>query len=95
MNSLIPTNPQFDWLPTKIEWLPGSWRVMESHQLAGQQPDNLCGPYWVSTLLKAYGVSDLDPARLGQLAGSVLPSGDDPQKWVPPGVGWNVSAWIN
>ncbi|MBD2460375.1 hypothetical protein H6G89_04895 [Oscillatoria sp. FACHB-1407] len=85
MNSLAPITPKLAQISEQIEWLPGSLRLMEPHQIAGQQPDNLCGPYWVSILLKAYGVSDIDPARLGQLAGSVLPIGDDPQQWVPPG----------
>ncbi|MDX2213111.1 MAG: hypothetical protein SFY66_07465 [Oculatellaceae cyanobacterium bins.114] len=85
MNPLAPTHSDLSQCTEWIQWLPGSLRLIEAHQLAGQQPDNLCGPYWISTLLKAYEVSHIDPARLGQLAGSVLPMGDDPQQWVPTG----------
>lgn len=75
------TTDVFEW----IEWLPGAQQLLEPHRLAGQQPDNLCGPYWVSVLLKGFGGNTIDPARLGQLAGSQLPIGDDPSLWVPPG----------
>ncbi|NER82112.1 MAG: hypothetical protein F6K42_21640, partial [Leptolyngbya sp. SIO1D8] len=29
--------------------------LLPLHEKTGQQPDNLCGPYWVSLLLQAYG----------------------------------------
>jgi hypothetical protein len=67
-----------------VRWLPGAAKISLVHQLAGQQPDNLCGPYWLAILLQAWNAAHLDAAHLGQLAQSVLPIGD-PEQWVPPG----------
>ncbi len=67
-----------------IKLLPGALRVNQLHRLAGQQPDNLCGPYWAAMLLQASEDIGVDSTKLALLAGSVLPIGE-PVNWVPPG----------
>jgi hypothetical protein len=67
-----------------ISLLPGIDRITKEHKLAGQQPDNLCGPYWAAILLRAYGFSSITAEQVAQLAGSVLPIGD-PATWLPEG----------
>jgi hypothetical protein len=52
------------------------------HHLAGQQHDNLCGPYWIALLLRSRGFHQLTPEQVAQCAGSVLPTGD-PKTWLP------------
>jgi hypothetical protein len=66
-----------------VQLLPNFLPVMQAHQQAGQQQDNLCGPYWTSVLLQSRGL-DITPEAIAQLAGSVLPI-CDPQDSVPPG----------
>lgn len=66
-----------------LHLLPGVPGLLAAHRRAGQQHDNLCGPYWVSLLLWARKVADLSPDRIAQLAGSVLPK-IDPLLCVPP-----------
>lgn len=66
-----------------FELLPGSDRLTPVHRLAGQQQDNLCGPYWVAQLLKAFGGADLSPEAVALLAGTHLPPGEG--IWVPSG----------
>ena len=68
-----------------VRSLPTSVLLDQEHRLAGQQQDNLCGPYWAAIFLRAYGVTDLDAEHLASLAGSVLPIGD-PASWLPPGI---------
>ncbi|MBW4661484.1 MAG: hypothetical protein KME15_22660 [Drouetiella hepatica Uher 2000/2452] len=63
--------------------LPGFDRIMLEHRLAGQQPDNLCGPYWVAVLLRSRGIT-LTPEQVAQMAGSILPTGN-PETWLPSG----------
>lgn len=67
-----------------VQLLPGMAELAVAHTRAGQQPDNLCGPYWVSALLRAWGFSEASPELIAQLAGSVLPVGD-PTTWLPAG----------
>ncbi|MBI4783446.1 MAG: hypothetical protein HY785_19325 [Oscillatoriophycideae cyanobacterium NC_groundwater_1537_Pr4_S-0.65um_50_18] len=67
-----------------IRLLPGFDRITLEHQLAGQQPDNLCGPYWVAILLRSMGIRPSTPEQVAQAAGSVLPVGD-PLTWLPRG----------
>jgi hypothetical protein len=67
-----------------IRLLPGALRVSQAHRLAGQQPDNLCGPYWVAILLQAYDGVAFDAGDVARLANSVLPVGD-PGWWLPNG----------
>ena len=66
-----------------VRFLPGFLPVMQVHRQAGQQPDNLCGPYWVSILLRSQGF-DVTPEAVAQRAGTVLPTGD-PATWLPTG----------
>lgn len=66
-----------------IQLLPGIPQVMPEHNQAGQQPDNLCGPFWVAILLRSQGIITT-PEQIAQLAGSVLPIGN-PGTWLPQG----------
>lgn len=75
----------FQTLSGAFALLPGTTELFPAHRSAGQQPDFLCGPYWLSVLLNAYGVSSLDPAQLAQLAGSILPS-EEPVVSRPPNI---------
>lgn len=67
-----------------IQLLPGMLQIVGEHQRAGQQPDNLCGPYWAALLLRSRGFHHLTSEHIAQLAGSVLPTGD-PITWLPQG----------
>ncbi len=64
--------------------LPTTVLLDREHRLAGQQPDNLCGPYWAAILLRAQGVTNVDTEQVAIEAGSVLPIGD-PATWLPTG----------
>jgi len=66
-----------------VHLLPGMGRIVPIHQQAGQQPDNLCGPYWVAMLLRSHHIL-VTPEQVAQQAGSVLPIGD-PTTWLPLG----------
>lgn len=66
-----------------VRFLAGALRIASAHRQAGQQHDNLCGPYWAAVLLQAQAIATT-PEQIAQLAGSVLPIGD-PASWVPPG----------
>lgn len=57
--------------------------LLRVHQQTGQQPDNLCGPYWVSLLLQAYGHLEVTPVDVAIAAGTVVPSQGDPSSWLP------------
>lgn len=77
---------------TRLEFvlLPGAERVVPFHRAAGQQPDNLCGPYWISTLLLAAGVDrtppgGLSPEMAARSARTLVPAEGDPRSWVPRG----------
>jgi hypothetical protein len=62
----------------------GAERIEPVHRGAGPQLDNLCGPYWLSILLTAFG-RDVSQVRAAGAAATLLPSGGDPASWVPPG----------
>lgn len=79
------THEQLGLFSESVNFLPGALPLAKAHQQAGQQQDNMCGPYWVSMLLRLYAGVELDPTQIGKLAGSMLPIGDDPTAWVPPG----------
>ena len=66
-----------------VQFLPGFLPIVPVRQQAGQQLDNLCGPYWVSILLRSQGF-DVTPETVAQLAGTVLPVGDS-ATWLPTG----------
>ncbi|XGW00329.1 MAG: hypothetical protein ACAF41_15510 [Leptolyngbya sp. BL-A-14] len=65
-----------------VQLLPGMVKLASVHRLAGQQQDNLCGPYWIAMLLRSCGFHQLTPEQVAQCAGSVLPTGD-PKTWLP------------
>ena len=66
-----------------VQLLPGFLPIAQAHRQAGQQPDNLCAPYWGSILLRSQGF-DTTPEAIAKLAGTVLPVGD-PVTWLPTG----------
>jgi len=59
--------------------------LLPRHAAAGQQPDNLCGPYWVALLLQAYGQFSVSAVEVALAAATVLPSQGNPESWLPPG----------
>ncbi|WP_204137062.1 DUF6885 family protein [Halomicronema sp. CCY15110] len=59
--------------------------LLPRHEKAGQQPDNLCGPYWVALLLQAYGQLGVSAVEVALAASTLLPSQGDPENWLPPG----------
>ena len=59
--------------------------LLHRHEKAGQQPDNLCGPYWVSLLLKAYGGLSVSAVEVALSASTILPSQGEPADWLPTG----------
>ena len=59
--------------------------LLNLHEKTGQQPDNLCGPYWVSLLLQAYGELSVTAVDVALAAATVLPSQGNPADWLPPG----------
>ncbi|MBV8886340.1 MAG: hypothetical protein JO235_20430 [Chroococcidiopsidaceae cyanobacterium CP_BM_RX_35] len=67
-----------------LQLFPTPALLEQEHHLAGQQPDNLCGPYWAAILLRAHGFTNLDVEQIALTAGSVLPIGD-PATWLPLG----------
>lgn len=66
-----------------IQLLLSMGALSQEHQRSGQQPDNLCGPYWVGILLRQAGV-EVTAEQIALAAGSVLPVGE-PQTWLPRG----------
>jgi hypothetical protein len=69
----------------EIDYLPYFGRLQKLHQQAGQQPDNLCGPYWVALLLNAYGQRSVSLLDVAISASSVVPGDGNPGDWLPPG----------
>lgn len=66
-----------------VQLLPGVAHITQEYDRAGQQPDNLCGPYWAALLLRSHGFT-VTPEQIAQRAGSVLPIGE-PATWLPEG----------
>ncbi len=58
--------------------------LFKIHQHNNQQPDNLCGPYWISLLLEAYGQITVSAVDVAIAASTILPSHGDPSCWLPP-----------
>ncbi|MEL6263858.1 MAG: hypothetical protein AAFR12_22665 [Cyanobacteria bacterium J06626_6] len=69
----------------ELDFLPGTYGLLSGHEQAGQQPDNLCGPYWVSLLLQAYGKFSLSSVDVAKTASTLLPSQGNPSEWLPSG----------
>lgn len=85
IESNLGAGPPIAQLASLSIWLlPGALRVNQAHRLAGQQPDNLCGPYWVTILLQAYDRAAFSAEAVALLAKSVLPVGDS-SLWLPKG----------
>lgn len=59
--------------------------LLHLHEKTGQQPDNLCGPYWVALLLQAHGGLSVSAIEVALAASTVLPSQGDPADWLPSG----------
>ncbi|MGJ3252018.1 MAG: DUF6885 family protein [Elainellaceae cyanobacterium] len=64
--------------------LSGSQTIQSEHWQTGQQPDNLCGPYWAAILLRAIARVNTTPSEIGKWSGTILPTGDAKQ-WLPLG----------
>ncbi|MEO0534371.1 MAG: hypothetical protein AAF215_10980 [Cyanobacteria bacterium P01_A01_bin.123] len=58
--------------------------LLHVHEQDNQQPDNLCGPYWISLLLQAYGNLSVSAVEVALKASTILPSHGDPADWIPP-----------
>ena len=65
--------------------LPYLESLLAVYETQNQQPDNLCGPYWISLLLQAYGKMAVSPVEVAIAASTLLPSRGDPADWLPPG----------
>lgn len=65
--------------------LPAVAQLAEGHTQAGQQLDNLCGPYWAAILLRSRGF-EASPEQIALIAGALLPVGDSAD-WLPAGAG--------
>ncbi|MEL7313701.1 MAG: hypothetical protein AAFN08_01975 [Cyanobacteria bacterium J06559_3] len=68
-----------------LTWWSHLLPLLKHYESVGQQPDNLCGPYWISLLLEVYGDLSLSAVEVALAANTVLPSHGDPADWVPPG----------
>jgi hypothetical protein len=55
-----------------LQLLSGVERSLTAHQQEGQQPDNLCGPYWVGILLKSLAALNIRGDQIALLADSIL-----------------------
>ena len=58
--------------------------LLSVHQNNNQQPDNLCGPYWIALLLNAYGGLNVTAVDVAIAASTILPSHGNPSDWIPP-----------
>ena len=68
-----------------LDLLPSTHALSQTHEQAGQQPDNLCGPYWVSLLLQVHGQLSLSAVDVAKAASTILPSQGNLSDWLPPG----------
>lgn len=68
----------------QLDLLPYINPLLELHHQIGQQPDNLCGPYWIALLLGAYGGLSVTAIEVAIAASTVLPSVGSPRDWLPP-----------
>ena len=64
--------------------LPHIEPLLNVHENDSQQPDNLCGPYWISLLLQAYGGLHVSAVEVAIAASTILPSQGNPTDWLPP-----------
>lgn len=66
-----------------LDLLPYVEPLLKIHQNDNQQPDNLCGPYWLSLLLKAYGGLNVTAVEAAIAASTILPNQGNPTDWLP------------
>ncbi|MEM9008253.1 MAG: hypothetical protein AAGE59_32685 [Cyanobacteria bacterium P01_F01_bin.86] len=71
-------------MPITLNLLPHTEPLLTVHQTDHQQPDNLCGPYCLSLLLRAYGALSVNAVDVAIAASTVLPSNGNPTDWLPP-----------
>ena len=71
-------------MPITLDLFPYLDPLFKIHQHNNQQPDNLCGPYWISLLLAAYGQITVSAVDVAIAASTILPSHGDPSCWLPP-----------
>ncbi|MEM9806141.1 MAG: hypothetical protein AAF959_12745 [Cyanobacteria bacterium P01_D01_bin.56] len=57
--------------------------LLTVHQNNNQQPDNLCGPYWIALLLNAYGSLNVTAVDVAIAASTILPNHGHPSHWIP------------
>jgi hypothetical protein len=67
-----------------VDRLPVAPTMAELFRAAGQQPDMLCGPYWIALLMQAYEVGTFSVGEVALKSGTVLVKGD-PKDWLPLG----------
>lgn len=67
-----------------LKLLPYLKPLLCIHEKSPQQPDNLCGPYWVSLLLAAYSSLPVTAVEVAIAAATLLPSHGNPAGWLPP-----------
>lgn len=68
-----------------LNYLPFLESLLPFHTKAGQQPDNLCGPYWIAMLLNAYAGLSVSAMNVAIAAATVVPSTGNPADWLPTG----------
>lgn len=72
-------------MPLNFALFPYFEALLPLYARAGQQPDNLCGPYWVALLLQAYGQLSVSAVEVSLAASTVLPSQGNSASWLPTG----------
>ena len=71
-------------MPIILDLFPYLEPLFKLHQHNNQQPDNLCGPYWISLLLDAYGQITVSAVDVAIAASTILPNHGDSSCWLPP-----------
>ncbi|MEO0770219.1 MAG: hypothetical protein AAFY72_12450 [Cyanobacteria bacterium J06649_4] len=75
------TNDEASRFSLSLEYLQYLAPLLER----SQQPDNLCGPYWVALLLQAFGGLSVSAVEVAIAASTHLPAHGNPADWLPPG----------
>ncbi|MEO1095795.1 MAG: hypothetical protein AAFX01_12945 [Cyanobacteria bacterium J06638_28] len=70
---------------SKLSIFPYLRPLLSLHEKVGQQPDNLCGPYWIALLLQAYGKLSTSAVDVSLKASTLLPNQGNPTDWLPAG----------
>ena len=77
-------NPKWRKMQLNLSLFPYIASLLSLYEKAGQQPDNLCGPYWISLLLQSHGMHSVSAVDVALSASTVLPSQGNPMDWLPP-----------